>query len=190
MPAEPLTAEPACKIVVVGPPGSGKGAYVKAVAARYGQTPSREYRLAECTVVRADFLVPGPDAGDLRVTMHALTGPHHYEASDELLLRDADGILFLCEPNQAHIGRIREELLCFTEQALRCGINFSRVPVAFQYQRVERIPGFDAHRADQVLGVPTDSVPRFSATSSQPDASGQTFDAIMDRVRLVRGSDG
>jgi hypothetical protein len=187
MPNEPATAAPTCKIVVVGPPGSGKAAYVKAVAARHGGSPAHEYRLAECTIVRAEFPVPEPDPNTHRnVVLQALTGFHDYAASEELLLTDADGILFLCDPEPSRITQIRETLRTFTERAIRCGIDFTHVPVAFQYQRTERHPEFNASMVDQWLGIPSDSVPRFATRSAHPAAPGQTFDAILDRVRLVR----
>ena len=188
MPPEPKAATPTCKIVVTGPPGSGKGAYVKAVAARHGPNAAREYRLAECNVVRAEFLTPNPDGEDLHIVLQALTGPHDFAASDELLLRGADGILFLCEADPAGLGQILDALRVLTEQAARCEVDFSRVPVAFQYHRVERQPAFDADQMDRSLGIPTDSVPRFSTTSQHPDAPGQTFDALMLRVRQARAA--
>jgi len=186
MPPEPKPGTPTCKIVVVGPPGSGKGSYVKAVATRLGPNAAREYRLAECSVVRAEFITHEPDGEILRVVLQTLTGPHDYAAPGELLLRGANGILFLCEADPARLGPIRESLRMLTEQAAQCEIHFNRVPVAVQYHRVERQPGFDASLMDQWLGIPAGGVPRFSTTSSRPDAAGLSFDTLMQLARQAR----
>lgn len=186
MPPEPKAGAPACKIVVAGPPGSGKGAYVRAVAARHGPNAAREYRLAECTVVRAEFLAHDPDGESERVVLQTLTGPHDYAASDELLLRGADGILFLCEADPSRLGKIRDALRALTGQAAQCAIDFSRVPVAVQYHRVERQRGFDANLMDQWLGIPPGGVPRFATASHRPDAPGLAFDTLIQLVRQAR----
>ncbi len=178
-------AEVSVKLVIAGAPGSGKRSILEAVAARVDAPPPRSYRAGPLHVLRTLWRDPRPldDGTSLVVALLTLEGPAPYNAAEELLVRDADGIVFVIDVEPDRLQGAWESLLKLSDNTRRGGYDLRAVPLALQYHRADRHHGFEPARMDEWLGVPTGTVPRFVTSSSSPDLEGMAIDSVIAQIR-------
>lgn len=178
-------AEVSVKLVIAGAPNSGKRSILEAVAERVDAPPPRGYRAGPLNVRRTLWRDPRPlaDGSSLVVALLTLDGPAPYNAAEELLVREADGIVFVIDVEPSRLQEAWESLLRLSDNTRRGGYDLRAVPLALQYHRADRHEGFEPARMDEWLGVPTGTVPRFVTSSSSPDLDGMAVDSVVEQIR-------
>lgn len=172
------------KVVVAGAAGCGKRSILEALAERYGAESLGSHEIGSMRVQRAawtDWEVLG-DGRALHIAVLALDGKISYNASEELLLREADGIIFVIDVEPTKLQGAWDALLRVSDNAQSNGYDLRSVPFALQYHRADRHKDFEPTKLDQWLGVPNGEVPRFVTSSSSPDLEGMAFDAVLDQI--------
>jgi len=179
------------KVVVAGAPDSGKAEVLQAIAARYGAGRPAHGRAAGVEVWHSGWSERErlSDGRSLRIALVAPRGRPAYEAAGELLMREADAVLFVIDVDPLRLREGWDALLEVSGQAQRAGFELRSIPLVLQYHRAERHKGFEPEKLDDWLGVPTDLVPRFVTSSASPDAEGMAFDVLLERLlaRLEQG---
>lgn len=185
MTSRPDGREVTVKVALAGAADTGKLAILRAIAARHGYATVREHAVGPVCVHRVQWTEPTflPDGRRLNVSVHSLTGRVAYNASEELLLRGADGVVFVVDVDPARFQESWDSLLQLDRNTRRNGYDFRSIALALQYHRADRHPGFDPARLDERLGVPPGLIPRFVSTEGEPDGEGLAFDAVLDRIR-------
>lgn len=173
------------KVALAGAADSGKLAMLRAIAARFGYATVREHRVGTMQVHRVEWTEPAtlPDGRFLNVAIHSLTGHIEYNAAEELLLREAAGIVFVVDVDPAKFQATWDSLMRLSDNTRRNGYDLHSVGLAIQYHRADLYPDFDANRLDARLGVPPGLIPRFVSSSREPDAEGLAFDSVLAQVK-------
>ncbi|MEP4078765.1 hypothetical protein [Haloferula sp.] len=180
------------KVAIAGAPGSGKLSILNSIAERFGAVPPREHRVGELRVQRAewvdyDLLGKGRAVHVSLVTLH---GKVPYNAAEELLVREADGVVFVMDVAPDRLKDAWESLLRVSDNTQRSGYELRSIPLALQYHRADRHRGFEPAKLDTWLGVPTGSVPRYVTSSSSPDMEGMAFDSVLGQIKKRLGDFG
>lgn len=173
------------KVAIAGAPGAGKLSILNSVGKRYGAVPSREHEIGDLRVHRVgwtdyDILDKGRA---LHVSLVTLHGKVSYNAAEELLVREADGVVFVMDVAPARLKEAWESLLRISDNTQRNGYELRSIPLALQYHRADQHRGFEPAKLDAWLGVPTGSVPRYVTSSSSPDTEGMAFDSVLSQIR-------
>lgn len=185
MTVSPDARELVVKVALSGAADIGKLAILRAIGERHGYATVSEHPVGPLRVHRVEWMEPEPlaDGRRLRVSVHSLTGQTSYNAAEELLVRDADGLVFVADVDPAKFQDTWDSLLRLGENTGRNGYHLGSVALALQYHRADRHPGFDPAALDARLGVPPGAIPRF--VSHEGDAAGevQAFDAVLAALR-------
>ena len=173
------------KVALTGAADTGKLAILRAIAGRYGSATVREHSIGAVRVHRVEWTEPQtlPDGRFLNVAVHSLTGRVEYNAAEELLVRDAAGIVFVVDVDPAKFKATWDSLMRLSDNTKRNGFDLHSVGLAIQYHRADLYPDFDPQKLDQRLGVPPGLIPRFVSTSREPDAEGLAFDSVLAQIR-------
>lgn len=166
------------KLAVTGAPGSGKAGILRAASSRLGAGPVESRYCGSTEVLRCHWK---SDDG-IEIALWALSGEADYGAMEELLVRGADGILFVIDVDREKIEGAWAALTALSQHTRRSGYELRAKPLVMQYHRAERHPNFEPEKLDRWLGVPTDQVPRFVTSSASPDRDGMAVDALVERV--------
>jgi len=179
-----LASEISVKLVVAGDTGSGRGELMRAFAERAGGVPVREGTLGGSRIWRLETIWPQPleDGRLLRLRVFALTGKSDYNAAEELLLRDVDGVVCLIDAAPENLKFGWEALIRLSDNLRRAGLELGELPLAVQYHRVDRHFGFDVRRMDQWLGLPAGRVARFVSRSGGVDFEGGAIDSVLAQI--------
>jgi hypothetical protein len=173
------------KVALTGAADTGKLAILRAIAGRFASATVREHSVGAVHVHRVEWTEPHtlPDGRFLNVAVHSLTGRVEYNAAEELLVRDAAGIVFVVDVDPAKFKATWDSLMRLSDNTKRNGFDLHSVGLAIQYHRADLYPDFDAQKLDQRLGVPPGLIPRFVSTSREPDAEGLAFDSVLTQIR-------
>jgi hypothetical protein len=150
------------KVVLVGSAGAGKSAIVKAVAEKYAHASVRAGEIGEGKVYRTEFFWPEPmsDGGQLRVRLYGLSGAPVYKAVEELVLADADGVVFVGNLARDEGDAVLLALHSMALNAQQNGMDLTKLPAAVHYHRASA-PAFEPDEMDAWLGITPGAVPRF-----------------------------
>lgn len=180
------------KVAIAGAPGSGKLSILDGIAARYGAVPPREHEIGELHVHRASWIdhdILG-EGRALHVSLVTLHGKVPYNAAEELLVREADAVVFVLDVAPDRLKEAWEALLRVSDNTQRNGYELRSIPLALQYHRADQHRDFEPAKLDAWLGVPTGSVPRYVTSSSSPDMEGMAFDSVISQIRKRLGDLG
>jgi len=172
------------KVLVAGATGCGRGELLRAFAERIGGVPIREGTLGGARIWRVETMWPQPleDGRLMRLRLYAATGRSEYNAVEELLVRDVDGVVCLLDVAPENIRFGWDAVVRLAENLRRVGLDLGELPLAVQYHRVERHHGFDAARMDQWLGLPAGRVERFKSGSDEVDCEGGAIDSVIGQI--------
>ena len=172
------------KLAIAGAPGSGKLEILEAVSARHGAEPPRPHRCGDIVCHRAQWLDADRlgDGRRLHILVQTLQGKVPYNAAEELMLREADGVVFVIDTAPDRLKDAWEALMRASDNAQRNGYELRAVPFALQYHRADRHPGFEPSKLDAWLGIPGGEVPRFVTSSASPDLEGMAFDKVLGEL--------
>ena len=170
--APSVSSECAAKVVLVGSSGVGKAAIVKAMAKKYAHSAVRAGEIGEGKVFRTEFFWPEPlhDGGRLFVRLFGISGNPVYNAVEELVLANADGVVFVANLAHDEGPAVRAALRAMVLNGQHSGIDFTSMPAALHYHLGACVPAFEPNEMDEWLGIPTGSVPRFV---TGPEGNGE-----------------
>lgn len=160
------------KVVVLGTPGAGKAGIVKAVADAYAHSSVRVGELGGARVYRTEFYWPEalPDGRQLRVRLFAVSGAPSYGAVTELLLQEADGLLFAASLAHETGVATRDALRAMVAAAGHLELDLGTLPSAMQYVYPPGAQTGTPQQMDEWLGIPSGSLPTFlSGREGDPD---------------------
>jgi len=155
------------KVVLIGTPGVGKSVILKAVAEQYAHGSIRAGEIGEGKIFRTEFFWPEvlPGGGRLRIRLFALSGRPVYNAITELVLAEADGIVFVANLARDQGPAAQEALETMVRNAKLNKLDLATLPVAMHYHQPLAGPVptslFKAEEMDQLLGLAPGSVVRF-----------------------------
>ncbi len=173
------------KVAIAGAPNSGKLTILDFIGKRYGALPPREHQIGDLRIHRSgwtDYDLLG-DGRALHVSLVTLHGKVPYNAAEELLVREADGVVFVMDVAPSRLKEAWEALLRVSDNTQRNGYELRSIPLALQYHRADHHPNFEPAKLDAWLGVPTGSVPRYVTSSSSPDLEGMAFDSVLGQIK-------
>lgn len=156
------------KIAVVGQPGAGKRSIIQEVANARGQATMRTGMISGAEVARTEFIWPEPltDGPFVKVRVFGLTGNPMHEAAEQLMLMDADAVVFVVDCDAHAITASREKLIAMMGNATHVGMDWQSTLVVMQYNRAERYPQLKPGDLDQWLGIKEANVARYITSSN------------------------
>ena len=135
------TREVTCKVVYYGPGRSGKTTNLQYV---YGRVPeSRRGRMVSLATqtdrtLFFDFLPLelGTISGfTTRFQLYTVPGQSYYNATRQLVLQGADGVVFVADSQARRIDDNLESLQNLQENLLAQGVDIRTLPVIYQYNK-------------------------------------------------------
>ena len=169
------------KIVYCGPPGAGKAANLRWI---HGQLPQEERGELRWSSNAADQILsfsfsPSGDVGlkgyRCHFELYSTNGSLCYHATQQLLLRGVDGIIFVAD---SHPSRSEENCraLAGMVSALRDnGHDPSKIPWVLQYNKRDLPDALPLSALDEALTTEVPPIQRFEACATQ---GAQLFDTL------------
>ncbi len=182
----PLSREVSAKIVYVGPGLSGKTSSLQYIHRRLN--PSRRGELLslateEDRTLFFDFLpikIPLVNGLAVRIQLYTVPGQVFYAATRELVLRGADGVVFVADSQRARHEANIESLKSMEEDLASQDVKLRGFPMVFQYNKRD-LPGVlevDELRKD----LNPREVPEFETTATSGEG---VLEALQTLVREV-----
>lgn len=172
------------KLAVVGQVGSGKRSIIQQVALSRGHAPLRTGMVSGAEVARTEFIWPDPlpDGPFIKVRVFALTGNPLHEAAEQLMLMDADAVVFVVDCDANAISASRDKLIAMMANATHVKLDWEQTIVVMQYNRAERYPQLKPDDLDQWLGIKEANVARFITSSNSGDDLCAAVNEAVEKV--------
>jgi len=180
------TREITCKIVYYGPGRSGKTSnlqYVHAFVPEERKGPMVSLATETDRTLFFDFLPL--DLGDIsgfrtRIQLYTVPGQVYYNATRKLVLRGADGVVFVADSQREQFDENIESLRNLYENLLEEGIDVREFPMVLQYNKRD-LPGVvPVEELDDVLNFR--GVPSYPASALE---GAGVFDTLRSASQLV-----
>lgn len=182
-PSASSAPEHALKLVVSAPASVDLMALFQDLARLADSAILRNYQLGTLDALRLETRRFSQSLSqEVRIAVHALIGHHQYNALQEVLLSNADGILLLLdvEPRQRQASM---QTVVQTIQTLqRQGLDLRQFPVVFLYHRTEHTTPADLQEWDQLLELERNQMPRFYCASEFSNQGAQAMEALITRA--------
>jgi hypothetical protein len=173
----------ALKLVIAAPPSVDLMALFRDLARLHGGAVLRNYQLGTLDALRMETIrFSQALSREVRISLHALVGQRQYNALQEVLLSNADGMLLLMdmEPSQ------RQASLHTVVQTIRSlqrqGIDLREFPVVFLYHRAELTTPALLQEWDQLLELGHNLIPRFCCATEFDNNSLLAMEALITRA--------
>ncbi len=182
------TKEITCKIVYYGPGRSGKTSnlqYVHAFVPEERKGPMVSLATETDRTLFFDFLPL--DLGTIsgfrtRMQLYTVPGQVYYNATRKLVLRGADGVVFVADSQRERLDENLESLRNLYENLLEESIEPSDFPMVLQYNKRD-LPGVTAiEELDDLLNFR--GVPAYGASALGGDGVFDTLKSISQSVLL------
>ena len=177
------------KLIYVGPQSCGKDANLQYIYAHTApDSKGKLVSLSTATENTLFFDILPRGLGEIqgyrvRLHLYALAGPEHYAASTVLLLKNADGIVFVADTRRARIEADIEALERVKQAIHDQGRDWSELPKVFQLNTHDAGEALPAAEVKRALGLESD----LSIVADSRDGTG-VFDTLKAGVReLLRG---
>lgn len=180
------TREITCKIVYYGPGRSGKTSnlqYVHAFVPEERKGPMVSLATETDRTLFFDFLPL--DLGDIsgfrtRIQLYTVPGQVYYNATRKLVLRGADGVVFVADSQREQFDENVDSLRNLYENLLEEGIDVRSFPMVLQYNKRD-LPGVvPVEELDDVLNFR--GVPAFPASALE---GAGVFDTLRSASQVV-----
>ncbi|MBX6365869.1 MAG: GTPase domain-containing protein [Gemmatimonadetes bacterium] len=180
------TREITCKIVYYGPGRSGKTTNLQFVHASLPEHRKGGMVSLATETDRTLFFDFLPlDLGSMsgfrtRLQLYTVPGQVYYNATRQLVLRGADGVVFVADSQRERLGENVESLRNLRENLREQGLDIGGIPLVLQYNKQD-LPGAVSRAAlDAVLNFR--SVPSFGASALRGDGVFATLRGISGLV--------
>ena len=178
------SGEVSIKVAVVGQAGSGKSMILSQLASSHSQAAVRSGAISEAEVTRTEFIWPEPieNGPFVRVRVFALSGKPAHQAAEQLMLMNADAMVFVVDCDPRYIAGSRDSLLAMMANAAHVGLDWGESIIVMQYNRAERYPHMKPQELDAWLGIEDGKIARY-ITSSKSEQGLEV--AVNDAVQKV-----
>jgi hypothetical protein len=184
-----------CKIVYYGPGRCGKTTNVLYIYNAMSEKTRGKMLTIETKGERTLFfdLLPlalGKVGGfDIRIQLYTVPGQALYEATRKLVLKGADGIVFVADSLKVRQMKNRESLEELKRSLAEYGVSLSEIPLVFQYNKRDLasspIPTISIEELDRDLNNGL-NLPKFEASATKGVGVFETLKEISKRtVRYV-----
>lgn len=180
------TREITCKIVYYGPGRSGKTTNLQFVHASVPEHRKGGMVSLATETDRTLFFDFLPlDLGSIsgfrtRLQLYTVPGQVYYNATRQLVLRGADGVVFVADSQRERLGENVECLRNLRENLREQGIDIGGIPLVLQYNKQD-VPGAVSRAAlDDALNFR--GVPSFGASALRGDGVFATLRGISGLV--------
>ena len=182
------------KVALVGQSGSGRRDIIQQLAMDHGHAALRTGTVSETEVARTEFIWPDPldplpGGPFVKVRVFALVGNPLHEAAEQVILMDADAIVFVVDCSPDKISNSRDRLIAMMSNATHVELDWDKTVVVMQYHRADRYPNFKPDDLDQWLGIKEGNVARFMTRSNGNTELCVAVDAAVEKM-ICRLSDG
>lgn len=187
------TKEITCKIVYYGPGRSGKTSnlqYVHAFVPEERKGPMVSLATETDRTLFFDFLPL--DLGTIsgfrtRMQLYTVPGQVYYNATRKLVLRGADGVVFVADSQRPMLSANVESLRNLEENLGEMGLSLDTLPIVIQYNKRDLPNAVEVEELRQLLN-PT-GVPDFEANARSGMGVFDTLKAVSKLVltELKRG---
>ncbi len=180
------TREITCKIVYYGPGRSGKTSnlqYIHAYVPDDKKGPMVSLATETDRTLFFDFLPL--DLGSIsgfrtRIQLYTVPGQVYYNATRKLVLRGADGVVFVADSQREQFNENVESLRNLHENLLEENINLRDFPMVLQYNKRD-LPGIaSVEELDDALNYR--DVPAFPAASINGEGVFETLKSVSQLV--------
>jgi hypothetical protein len=179
-------ADHALKLVVSAPPSVDLMAFFQDLARLADSAVLRNYQLGTLDALRMEtrrfsqFL-----SQEVSIAVHALIGHHQYNALQEILLSNADGILLLLDMEPRQRQASMQTVVQTIQNLQRQGVDLRQFPVVFLYHRAELTTPADLQEWDQLLELEHNQMPRFYCATEFGSHGAQAMEALIARALEV-----
>lgn len=174
---------PALKLVIAAPTSVDMMAFFHDLCHREDNAVLRNYQLGTLDALRMEtHRFSQALSKDVTIIVHALVGHRQYNALQEVLLSNTNGILLLLdmEPSQREASM---QTVVHTIQSLqRNGLDLRHFPVVFLYHRAERTSTAMLQEWDQLLELERNQMPRFYSASAFGPESAHAMEALINSM--------
>jgi len=118
---------------------------------------------------------------DLRVHLYSVPGQVFYDASRRLILKGADGIVFVVDAQIERMDANIESFSNLKRNMLMNSVLFEKTPLVIQYNKID-LPNTASREELRALFNPVGKYQEFFASASSGD---QVFDTFRTIVKLV-----
>jgi hypothetical protein len=185
-PSASSAADHALKLVVSAPPSVDLMAFFQDLARLADSAVLRNYQLGTLDALRMEtrrfsqFL-----SQEVSIAVHALIGHHQYNALQEILLSNADGILLLLDMEPRQRQASMQTVVQTIQNLQRQGVDLRQFPVVFLYHRAELTTPADLQEWDQLLELEHNQMPRFYCATEFGSHGAQAMEALIARALEV-----
>src|SRR5687767_1629631 len=180
------TREITCKIVYYGPGRSGKTCnlqYIHAYVPEDKKGPMASLATETDRTLFFDFLPL--DLGSIsgfktRIQLYTVPGQVYYDAARKLVLRGADGVVFVADSQREQLNENIESLRNLHENLLDENINVRDFPMVLQYNKRDLPDIASIQEMDDLLNFK--SIPAFPAAAISGEG---VFDTLKSISQLV-----
>ena len=174
------------KLVFFGPAQSGKSTNLNLI---YSKLKSefrgklKSMNIQGDRMLFFDFTPPGNgnvNGFNVRFHIYTIKGEAKGVSSWKMVLKGADGVLFVADSAPDRMAANRESLKNLAEQLGAHGQNLADIPVVFEYNRRDRIDAVPVEDMQRILNP--GNFPHFSATASRGEG---VLNALLSLVRTV-----
>lgn len=160
------------KVALIGQPGSGKAEILREITRQQGNAAISVGELPGAELHRAEISWTEPLSNGYRLIIKAytLSGIPTFGSATQLMIRDADGFLFVLDYGTSRPEEAREQLQLLVDSARRNGQNLTALPFFLQYHFYERNPQLAPEQMDQTIGIPPGSLPRYCTCANSVEA--------------------
>jgi len=184
--------EAAFKVIYFGAPEAGKSTLLSLIhqsLPESGRGPLAMHDSAVDRTLSFDYVLPGGTGLEgcrTRFRIYTLPGAFVYPATWELLLRSADGIVFIADSRPEKLeetAAAKSALLDFLE---RQGDGDGSIPLAYQYNKRDLPDAVPSAHLDHVMNLSA-ATPRFETSAIQRFQLFEGLNAVAERI-LARQS--
>ncbi|HET9982516.1 MAG TPA: GTPase domain-containing protein [Longimicrobiales bacterium] len=180
------TREITCKIVYYGPGRSGKTTNLQYVHASVPEDRKGGMVSLATETDRTLFFDFLPlDLGSIsgfrtRLQLYTVPGQVYYNATRKLVLRGADGVVFVADSQREQLRENLESLRNLHENLLEQGLDIREIPLVLQYNKQD-LPGVVSRaELDDILNFR--SMPSYAAAAVSGDGVFATLRGVSDLV--------
>lgn len=185
-PSASSAADHALKLVISAPPSVDLMAFFQDLARLADSAVLRNYQLGTLDALRMEtrrfsqFL-----SQEVSIAVHALIGHHQYNALQEILLSNADGILLLLDMEPRQRQASMQTVVQTIQNLQRQGVDLRQFPVVFLYHRAELTTPAELQEWDQLLELEHNQMPRFYCATEFGSHGAQAMEALIARALEV-----